>query len=94
MEMEYIYKVALVIAAMYITYKLFMSSERYYALNRATILSSVAMSFVIPLVKLPFFNKEVYVDADEQMSPAVMDIAPVEMVAEAEESISFTDIIP
>lgn len=94
MEMEYIYKVALVIAAMYITYKLFMSSERYYALNRATILSSVAMSFVIPLVKLPFFNKEVYVDAEEQISPAVMDIAPVEMVAEAEESISFTDIIP
>ena len=59
METEYFFKVALVIAAMYITYKIIMSREKYYAINRATILSSVAVSFVIPLVKLPFLNKEV-----------------------------------
>ena len=94
MEMQYLFKVALVIAAMYITYKLFMSREKYYAVNRATILSSVAASFVIPLVKLPYFNKEVVVDASAQTSTEVMDIAPVAMAAETEASISTSDIIP
>ena len=94
METEYFFKVALVIAAMYITYKLFMSRERYYAVNRATILSSVAVSFVIPFVKLPFFNKEVYVDADAPANTNVMDIQPIELAAATEESFSFAEIIP
>ena len=92
--MQYLFKVALVIAAMYITYKLFMSREKYYAVNRATILSSVAASFVIPLVKLPYLNKEVVVDASAQTSTEVMDIAPAAMAAETEASISTSEIIP
>lgn len=92
METEYFFKVALVIAAMYITYKIIMSREKYYAINRATILSSVAVSFVIPLVKLPFLNKEVYVEA-ETISPEI-DFEPVAMAIEPEPQISFTEIIP
>lgn len=92
METEYFFKVALVIAAMYITYKIIMSREKYYAINRATILSSVAVSFVIPLVKLPFLNKEVYVEA-ETFAPEI-DLEPVAMAIEPEQQISFTEIIP
>lgn len=92
METEYFFKVALVIAAMYITYKIIMSREKYYAINRATILSSVAVSFVIPLVKLPFLDKEVYVEA-ETFAPEI-DFEPVEMAIEPEPQISFTEIIP
>lgn len=92
METEYFFKVALVIAAMYITYKIIMSREKYYAINRATILSSVAVSFVIPLVKLPFLNKEVYVEA-ETITPEI-DFEPVAMAIEPEQQISFTEIIP
>ena len=92
METEYFFKVALVIAAMYITYKIIMSREKYYAINRATILSSVAVSFVIPLVKLPFLDKEVYVEA-ETFAPEI-DLEPVAMAIEPEQQISFTEIIP
>lgn len=92
MQTEYFIKVALVMAAMYITYKIFMSREKYYAINRATILSSVAVSFVIPLVKLPFLDKEVYVEA-ETFAPEI-DLEPVAMAIEPEQQISFTEIIP
>lgn len=92
MQTEYFIKVALVMAAMYITYKIFMSREKYYAINRATILSSVAVSFVIPLVKLPYLNKEVYVEA-ETFAPEI-DLEPVAMAIEPEPQISFTEIIP
>ncbi len=92
MQTEYFIKVALVMAAMYITYKIFMSREKYYAINRATILWSVAVSFVIPLVKLPFLNKEVYVEA-ETISPEI-NFEPVAMAIEPEQQISFTEIIP
>ena len=94
METEYFFKVAIVIAAMFITYKIFMSREKYYAVNRATILSSVAASFVIPFVKLPYFNKEVFVDADTQASTNVMDIQPIEMATAIEDSFSLAAIIP
>ena len=90
MEPEYFYKVAFVIAAMYITYKLFMSREKFYALNRATILLSVASSFFIPLIKLPFFRKEVFVDSDA----SVMNVLPAEMIDETENQLSISDIIP
>ncbi|MDD6000703.1 MAG: TonB family protein [Bacteroidales bacterium] len=92
MQTEYFIKVALVMAAMYITYKIFMSREKYYAINRATILSSVAVSFVIPLIKLPFLDKEVYVEA-ETFAPEI-DLEPVAMAIEPEPQISFTEIIP
>ena len=55
MELNYWIRVALAMAAMYLTFKVFMSRENFHALNRTTILLSVALSFVLPLLKLPAF---------------------------------------
>ncbi|MBR4678411.1 MAG: M56 family metallopeptidase [Bacteroidales bacterium] len=55
MELNYWIRVALAMAAMYLTFKVFMSRENFHALNRTTILLSVAASFVLPLLKLPAF---------------------------------------
>ena len=59
MELNYWIRTALAMAAMYLTFKVFMSRENFHALNRTTILLSVAASFVLPLLKLPaFFNTD------------------------------------
>jgi len=59
MELNYWIRVALAMAAMYLTFKVFMSRENFHALNRIIILASVALSFVLPLLKLPaFFNTD------------------------------------
>lgn len=59
MELNYWIRVALSMAAMYLTFKVFMSRENFHALNRIIILASVALSFVLPLLKLPaFFNTD------------------------------------
>ena len=55
MELNYWIRTALAMAAMYLTFKVFMSRENFHALNRTTILLSVAASFVLPLLKLPAF---------------------------------------
>ncbi len=55
MELNYWIRTALAMAAMYLTFKVFMSRENFHALNRTTILLSVALSFVLPLLKLPAF---------------------------------------
>lgn len=56
MELNYWIRVALAMAAMYLTFKVFMSRENFHALNRIIILASVALSFVLPLLKLPAFS--------------------------------------
>ena len=53
MELPYIIRVALIMAAMYLTYKIFLSKDTFHALNRAAILASVAVSFVLPILPIP-----------------------------------------
>ena len=90
MEPVYCFQVALTLTAVFISYKLFLSKDSFHALNRAAILSGVALSFVLPLVKLPDF---LTFEAESQMSETVIELGAVIVSGDFVNSISYTDVL-
>ena len=90
MEPVYCFQVALTLTAVFISYKLFLSKDSFHALNRAAILSGVALSFVLPLVKLPDF---LTVEAESGISETVIELGAVIVSGDFVNSISYTDVL-
>jgi len=92
MELPYIIRVALIMAAMYLTYKVFLSKDTFHALNRATILASVAVSFVLPLLPIPSIFA---VNAIQTMPTATVGMGEITAeIADYEPQTSLTDYLP
>ncbi len=92
MELPYIIRVALIMAAMYLTYKVFLSKDTFHALNRAAILASVAVSFVLPLLPIP----SIFAGTAAQTMPTAtigMGETTAE-IADYEPQTSLTDYLP
>ena len=90
MEPVYCFQVALTLTAVFISYKLFLSKDSFHTLNRTAILSGVALSFVLPLVKLPDF---LTFEAESQMSETVIELGAVIVSGDFVNSISYTDVL-
>ena len=92
MELPYIIRVALIMAAMYLTYKVFLSKDTFHALNRAAILASVAVSFVLPLLPIPTIFA---VNAAQTMPTATVGMGEITAeIADYEPQMSLTDYLP
>ena len=92
MELPYIIRVALIMAAMYLTYKVFLSKDTFHALNRAAILASVAVSFVLPLLPIPsIFAGN---DAPTMLTATVGMGEITAEIADYEPQMSLTDYLP
>ncbi|MBQ3690423.1 MAG: TonB family protein [Bacteroidales bacterium] len=92
MELPYIIRVALIMAAMYLTYKVFMSKDTFHALNRAAILASMAVSFVLPLLPIPSIFA---VNAEQTMPTAAIGMGEITAeLADYEPQTSFADYLP
>ncbi|MCR5455892.1 MAG: TonB family protein [Bacteroidales bacterium] len=92
MELPYIIRVALIMAAMYLTYKVFLSKDSFHALNRFTILASVAMSFVIPLLPIPSILGNYATPATNTAMVGIGEITAT--IAEGEPTTSLVDYLP
>lgn len=90
MELPYIFRVALTMMAMYLAYKAFMSRETFHALNRAAILVSAAVSFVIPLLKIP----AIFATKGSATTYAAIDIGEITATVIDEPTTSITDYWP
>ena len=92
MELPYIIRVALIMAAMYLTYKVFLSKDTFHALNRAAILASVAVSFVLPLLPIP----TIFAGNDTPtMLTATVGMGEITAeIADYEPQTSLTDYLP
>ena len=92
MELPYIIRVALIMAAMYLTYKVFLSKDTFHALNRAAILASVAVSFVLPLLPIP----TIFAGNDTPtMLTATVGMGEITAeIADYEPQMSLTDYLP
>ncbi|MBR4271929.1 MAG: TonB family protein [Bacteroidales bacterium] len=92
MELPYIIRVALIMAAMYLTYKIFLSKDTFHALNRAAILASVAVSFVLPLLPIPSIFAG---NATPTMTTATIGMGEITAeIADYEPQMSFSDYLP
>ena len=92
MELPYIIRVALIMAAMYLTYKVFLSKDTFHALNRAAILASVAASFVLPLLPIPSIFAG---NAAQTMLTATIGMGEITAeIADYEPQTSLTDYLP
>lgn len=92
MELPYIIRVALIMAAMYLTYKVFLSKDTFHALNRAAILASVAVSFVLPLLPIPSIFA---VNANNALPTATIAMGEITAeIADYEPQTSLTDYLP
>ena len=92
MELPYIIRVALIMAAMYLTYKIFLSKDTFHALNRAAILASVAVSFVLPLLPIPSIFAG---NATPTMTTATIGMGEITAeIADYEPQMSLSDYLP
>ncbi|MBO4771453.1 MAG: M56 family metallopeptidase, partial [Bacteroidales bacterium] len=92
MELPYIIRVALIMAAMYLTYKVFLSKDTFHALNRAAILASVAASFVLPLLPIPSIFAGT---AAQTMPTATIGVGEITAeIADYEPQTSLIDYLP
>ena len=92
MELPYIIRVALIMAAMYLTYKIFLSKDTFHALNRAAILASVAVSFVLPLLPIPSIFAG---NATPTMTTATVGMGEITAeIADYEPQMSLSDYLP
>ncbi len=92
MELPYIIRVALIMAAMYLTYKIFLSKDTFHALNRAAILASVAVSFVLPLLPIPSIFAG---NTAPTMTTATIGMGEITAeIADYEPQMSLSDYLP
>ena len=92
MELPYIIRVALIMAAMYLTYKIFLSKDTFHALNRAAILASVAVSFVLPQLPIPSIFAG---NATPTMTTATIAMGEITAeIADYEPQMSLSDYLP
>lgn len=86
----YTFRVSLSLAAVFAAYKLFMSRETLYALNRFAILAAVAMSFVLPFAKMPQLSA---LNEDLTVPEVFIELEGVVVHSGSQQNIGVWDVI-
>ena len=96
--MPYIINAGLILTGCFAFYKIFLQKETFYRLNRAILVGCVAISFSLPLVRVPqewsLLNQEVKLESEQPTyRPEIKSIQHYPLIKRSQEKETGTDVV-
>jgi len=96
--MPYIINAGLILTGCFAFYKIFLQKETFYRLNRAILVGCVAISFSLPLVRVPqewsLLNQEAKLESEQPTyRPEIKSIQHYPLIKRSQEKETGTDVV-